>query len=96
MEFNQKVKRLAKDQKDDSWHQDIKLYGGNIQRNVDVKYHGVQICQDNKNEVHIKKRRHISFGSLGKLKTLGILSDEMHPNMKGQNLHKTSYSYLRQ
>jgi hypothetical protein len=91
MVFNKKTTRTAQEMRSDSWQENVKLNGTNIEQVSQMKYLGVQISEDDKNVEHINKRKRAAFTALMKLKTLGIIDRNLHPTMKGQ-LYKT---YIR-
>ncbi|CAF0788801.1 unnamed protein product [Brachionus calyciflorus] len=84
MVFNGKMSRNAKEQREDLWQEDLVLNGSNITQVQSMKYLGANISDDDKNTVHIARRKKAAYGAFAKVKILGITSETIHPNMKGQ------------
>ncbi|CAF0820365.1 unnamed protein product [Brachionus calyciflorus] len=84
MVFNKNLNRSAKEQRLDTWQGDLTLNAIKIQQVDTMKYLGVNISDDDKNGNHITRRKKAAYGALSKIKILGITSDSIHPNMKGQ------------
>ena len=88
MVFNQNIKRTNKATKEDLWQGNVTLGEKTIQEVKNMRYLGIELSEDNKNKLHIEKRKKLAIGAVVKLKSLGIWNEFSTPFLKA-HLYKT-------
>ena len=91
MVFNHCISKQAKDRILDNVNEPITLDGVEIKRVDQMRYLGDEINLRLDHKDHCKRRKSLTMGSLMRLKTIGIVTNQMHPYTKAQ-LYKT---YIR-
>ncbi|RNA31965.1 hypothetical protein BpHYR1_008479 [Brachionus plicatilis] len=78
----------AKDRIIDTSDNPLTLDGKKIKRVDTMRYLGFEISDELNNIKHWNKRKSLAINAVSKLKTQGIVTNQMHPNMKA-HLYKT-------
>ena len=86
--YNQSLKRNSTELRDDINQSDLILDNKTITRVERMKYLGVEISDDFRNESHIAKRKQSLYVSVNKLNQSGLNTDNISPMAKAQ-LYKT-------
>ncbi|CAF0943225.1 unnamed protein product [Brachionus calyciflorus] len=68
----------------DSWQGELELGGDKIDETKCMRYLGVEINNKNTNADHFTKRRSKALAAMFKLKSIGVLNKQMHPNMRAR------------
>ena len=88
MVYNDRISKIAKDRIIDTSDNPLNIDGKKIKRVDTMRYLGFEISDELNNIKHWNKRKSLAINAVSKLKTLGIVTNQMHPNMKA-HLYKT-------